>query len=427
MHRRTFIRAAGLTLLLPQLESFGQVPTGSVKRLFTIVNHLGFYQPALLPLQPLPAQELAPEKRVTQEQPIGEQAGQAAAPVLLDNLAAHREHLKLYGGLGNPGVQLGNGHTPCVGVLSGYFNKLERKNRISFDQQAAEFLGGETRFQSLAFQAGQNLNFSQVCWDRHGMPVYQMDSPERIFNLLFGVDADHAQQKQILAENKSILDIAYQHAQSMSRNLSQRDRAKVDDYFTAVREVELSVHKTRAWSDTPKPQTSYSLPEYSTSSVEDYLQVMLDLALLAFETDSTRVVTLQIPFWESFSQDNIQGSYHDFSHHGKQEAKIEKLLVMENMILEKIAGTLTSMKHKTMTGGRVLFDETSTLITASMGNASSHTFDDLPAMYINGAVKQFQYEHRHNKPICDLYLSILQDLGAELDAFGESQATLSLT
>ena len=267
MHRRTFIRAAGLTLLLPQLESFGQEPTGRVKRLFTIVNHLGFYQPALLPKQQLPAQEPVPHEQATERKPIEEQADQAATPVLLDNLAAHREHLKLYSGLGNPGVQLGNGHTPCVGVLSGYFNKLERKNRISFDQRAAEFLGGETRFQSLAFQAGQNLNFSQVCWDRHGMPVYQMDSPERIFNLLFGVDADHVQQKQILAENKSILDIAYQHAQSMSHNLSQRDRAKVDDYFTAVREVELSVHKTRAWSDTPNPQTNYLLPDYSTSSV----------------------------------------------------------------------------------------------------------------------------------------------------------------
>lgn len=406
MRRRTFIRAAGLTLLLPQLESFGQEPVGSVKRLFTIVNHLGFYQPALLPKQ-------------------GE-SDKNAAPELLNNLAAHHEHLKLFSGLGNPGVQLGNGHTPCVGVLSGYFNKLERKNRISFDQRAAEFLGGETRFQSLALQAGQNLNFSQVCWDRHGLPVYQMDSPERIFNLLFGVDADHAKQKQILSENKSILDIAYQHAQSMSLSLSQRDRDKVDDYFTAVREVERSVHKTRQWSDTPKPHTNYSLPEYSNRSVEDYLQVMLDLSSLAFETDSTRVVTLQIPFWESFSQDNIQGSYHDFSHHGKQEAKIEKLLVMESMILQKISDTLTTMKQKTMTGGRVLFDETSTLITASMGNASAHTFDDLPAMYINSSVKKFQHEHRNNKPVCDLYLSILQDLGVEVDAFGESQSTVSL-
>jgi hypothetical protein len=400
MRRRTFIRAAGLTLLLPQLESFGQAPAEPVKRLFTIVNHLGFYQPALLPDQ--------------------------AEPVLLDNLSVHRENLKLFSGLGNPGVQLGNGHTPCVGVLSGYFNKLQRKNRISFDQQAAEFLGGQTRFQSLALQAGQNLNFSQVCWDRHGLPVYQMDSPERIFNVLFGVDADHTQQKQILAENKSILDIAYKHAQSMSLDLSHRDREKVDDYFTAVREVEKSVHKTRLWTDTPKPQTDYSLPDYSNRSVEDYLQVMLDLSLLAFETDSTRVVTLQIPFWESFSQDNIQGSYHDFSHHGKQESKIEKLLVMENMILQKISNTLTAMKHKTMTGGRVLFDETSTLITASMGNASSHTFDDLPALYINPSVRSFQHEHRHNQPICDVYLSILQDLGIELDAFGESQATVSL-
>ncbi|QDV25191.1 DUF1552 domain-containing protein [Aureliella helgolandensis] len=401
MQRRTFVKAAGLTLLLPQLESFGQEPINPVKRLFTVVNHLGFYQPALLPDQ--------------------------ESPVLLKNLEAHRENLKIFSGMDNPGVQLGNGHTPCVGVLSGYFNKLQRKNRISFDQQAAELLGGETRFQSLALQAGQNLNFSQVCWDRHGLPVYQMDSPERIFNLLFGVDENHAQQKQILAEEKSILDMAYEHAKSMSKDLSHRDREKVDDYFTSVREVEKSVRKRVFWSDSDKPHTDYELPQYSNRSVEDYLQVMLDLSLLAFETDSTRVVTLQIPFWESFSQDNIVGSYHDFSHHGKKQSKIDKLLVMENMILGKIGSTLANMKSKSMSAGRNLFEETSTLVTASMGNASAHTFDDLPALYFNGSVKQFQHEVRKNRPICDVYLSILQDLGIEEDVFGESESTVSLT
>ncbi len=388
-------------MLLPQLESFGQTPTKPVKRLFTIVNHLGFYQPALLPDQ--------------------------EAPVLLKNLEAHRENLKIFSGLGNPGVQLGRGHTPCVGVLSGYFNTLRRKNRISFDQQAAEFLGRETRFQALAFQAGENLNFSQVCWDKHGLPVHQMDSPARIFNLLFGVDENHAAQKQILADEKSILDLAYRQARSLSKNLTHRDREKVDEYFASVRVVEKSVRRKTFWNDKEKPKTDYTLPLFSNRSVEDYLQVMLDLSLFALETDSTRVVTLQIPFWESFSQNNIAGNYHLFSHHGRKKETVTQLLVMENMIMRKIGNTLTSMKEKTMSGGGALFDETSTLITASMGNASAHTFDDLPALYLNRSVEKFQHERRKDKPICNLYLSILQDLGVEIDKFGESNATLTLS
>ena len=401
MDRRTFIKVSGLSLLLPPLESFGQVADEPVKRLLTIVNHLGFYQPALLPSD--------------------------GDPVLLENLAAHRDNLKIFSGLDNPGVQLSTGHTPAVGVLSGYFNRLERKNRISVDQQAAELLGRETRFESLAFQAGENLNFSQVCWDKHGMPVYQIDSPERIFNLLFAVDPNTATQQQILAEDRSILDLAYQQAKSMSKSLSGQDRDRIDEYFNSVREVEKSVRRRGFWTTKDKPETDYTLPDYSTRSVDDYFQVMLDLAVLALQTDSTRVVTIQIPFWESFTDDGFSGNYHLFSHHGKKEETIQKLLVMEHMILKKIGVALSRMKSLTMSSGSSLFDETTTLVTAAFGNASNHTFDDLPALYFNRSVRGFQHEMPKDTSTCDLYLSILQDLGARIDSFGESKSTLALT
>lgn len=401
MKRRTFIKAAGLSLLLPPLESFGQASMEPAKRLLTIVNHLSFYQPALLPSH--------------------------GDPVLLDNLSPHRDHLKLFSGLDNPGVQLSTGHTPAVGVLSGYFNRLERKNRISLDQQAAETLGNETRFRSLSLQAGENLNFSQVCWDKHGMPVHQIDSPDRAFNLLFGVDPNNAQQQTILEENRSILDLAYQQAESMSSKLSGSDRERIDDYFASVREVEKSVRRKGFWSGKEKPNTDYRLPDYSKRSVDDYVQVMLDLAALALQTDSTRVATIQIPFWESFTDDGLSGNYHQWSHHGKKEATIEKLLVMEHMILKKISATLDRMKLTTMGSGASLFAETSTLVTAPFGNASNHTFNNLPALYINQRVKGFQHTETNNTPICDLYLSILQDLGAEIDSFGEGKSTLELS
>ena len=110
MKRRTFLKGAGVALLLPRLESFGQVPDAeSPRRLLTIVNHLSFYQP-----------ELIPKTGGAFDQP----------PSLLANLSDHFKHLKIYSGLENPAVQMGFGHTPCVGILSGYFNKLRRKNRI---------------------------------------------------------------------------------------------------------------------------------------------------------------------------------------------------------------------------------------------------------------------------------------------------------
>ena len=401
MDRRTFITASGLSLLLPPLESFGQDTTVPVKRLLTVVNHLSFYQPALLPSE--------------------------GNPVLLENLAAHRDHLKLFSGLATPGVQLSTGHSPAVGVLSGYFNRLERKNRISFDQQAAEVLGRETRFKSLSFQAGENLNFSQICWDKDGLPIHQIDSPKRIFDLLFRIDPDHKRQQEIIAEDRSILDLAFRQAQSMSKDLSGNDRRRIDEYFSSIRQVEKSVQRKGFWSSKEKPKADYLLPDYSRRSVDDYVQAMLDLALLALQTDSTRVVTIQIPFWESFDDDEFAGNYHDFSHHGQKEEKIEKLLVMENMILRKVGETLDQMKTKTMASGESLFEETTTLVTAAFGNASSHTFDDLPALYFNRSVKNFQHEPVKETSTCDLYLSILQDLGVEVDAFGESKSTVCLT
>ncbi|MCM8527301.1 MAG: DUF1552 domain-containing protein, partial [Lentisphaeraceae bacterium] len=164
MDRRTILKAAGISLLLPGLESFGELKDKKVKRLFTVVNHLSFYQPELIPKE---------------EGAFGE------VPSLLKNCKEHFGQLKVFSGFDNPGVQLGLGHTPCVGILSGYFNKLLRKNRVSVDQAAADSLGHDTRFKSLVFQAGQNLNFSQVSWDKHGLPVYQLDNPKNIFNLLF--------------------------------------------------------------------------------------------------------------------------------------------------------------------------------------------------------------------------------------------------
>ena len=107
MQRRTFLKGAGVALLLPRLESLGQVEEAkSPRRLLTIVNHLSFYQPELIPQN---------------------DGGFVKPPPLLNQLSDHFDHLKIFSGLDNPAVQNGFGPTPCVGVLSGYFTKLHRQ------------------------------------------------------------------------------------------------------------------------------------------------------------------------------------------------------------------------------------------------------------------------------------------------------------
>lgn len=408
MQRRTFLKGAGVALLLPRFESFGQVEDVSPRRMLTIVNHLSFYQP-----------ELVPETDGSFEKP----------PALLANLSDHFSHLKMYSGLNNPAVQNGFGHTPCVGILSGYFNKLHRKNRISIDQAIADQMGDDTRFRSLVFQAGENLNFSQISWDKHGLPVHQLDSPRKIFNLLFGVNENEKRQQQILDEDRSILDAVLSQAKSMEKRLNATDREKMDEYLTSVRDAEKTVRKQAHWSGRPKPEVDYDVEDelryFDRKSVDDYVATLLDLAVLALETDSTRAVTVQIPFWEGFKEPELAGNYHDLSHHGQKPDKVEKLLRMEHGILTRISDALTTMKQR-KAGHTSLFDQTTTLLTASMGSANAHNFDDLPALVFDSRMKTPGYARRQDVPMSNLYLGLLQQFGAEQDTFGESTGAFDL-
>ena len=405
MKRRTFLKATGVSLLLPQMESFGQVvENDSTRRLLTIVNHLSFYQP-----------ELIPQK----EGLFGK------APPLLTELSDQFNHMKVFSGLDNPAVQNGFGHTPCVGILSGYFNKLRRKNRLSIDQAIADLIGDETRFKSLVFQAGENLNFSQISWDKHGLPVYQIDSPRKIFNLLFQINEKEKTQQQVLAEDRSILDAVFSQAKSMEKNLNAADRVKLEEYLTSVREVEKTVKRRAYWAERPKPSMDYELEDFDRKSVDGYVGALLDLAVLALQTDSTRAVTVQIPFWEGFKEPDLSGNYHDLSHHGQKKEKIDKLLKLEHSILKRINTSLNAMRE-CQVGNGSLFDQTTTLLTASMGSANSHNFDDLPALVFDNRMKTAGHWQKKDVPISNLYLGLLQQFGGESDQFGESTGSFDL-
>ena len=392
-------------MLVPQMESLGQIAqVGSPRRLLTIVNHLSFYQPKLIPKK-----EGVFDK----------------APPLLAELSDQFKHMKVFSGLDNPAVQNGFGHTPCVGILSGYFNKLQRKNRLSIDQAIADLIGDDTRFKSLVFQAGENLNFSQISWDKHGLPVYQIDSPRKIFNLLFQINEKEKTQQQVLAEDRSILDAVFSQAKSMEKNLNAADRVKLEEYLTSVREVEKTVKRRAYWAERPKPSMDYELEDFDRKSVDGYVGALLDLAVLALQTDSTRAVTVQIPFWEGFKEPGLSGNYHDLSHHGQKKEKIEKLLKLEHAIIKRINTSLNVMRERQVGNGS-LFDQTTTLLTASMGSANSHNFDDLPALVVDNRMKTAGHWQKKDVPMSNLYLGLLQQFGGEGDQFGESTGSFDL-
>jgi hypothetical protein len=399
--RRTFLKAAGLSLILPRLESFGEVPqkeSSHNTRLLTIVNHLGFYKPNLIP----------------------EKDGKfGQIPSLLKNLEAHQDDMSVFCGFNNPSVQRGSGHTPAVGILSGYYNTLTSRNRISFDQMAADELGKATRFKSLCLQAGKIRDFSQVSWDKHGLPVHQHESPEEVFEMLFGVESSVKEQQAVIVNKQSILDLVLRQANSFNKSVSVNDRQKLDEYFTSVREIEKDLKRDFHWSSKNKPMVVYKKESWKSNAVGDYLEQMLQLTYLAFQTDSTRVITLEIPFWENTIHPKMKENYHNLSHHGKSPEKIAKLQVLENMILKQVSGLVDRLKNNKF-DGKTLLDQMSLLITASMGNANAHTFDDLPAIVMGGGFKHGQSRKVNHTPMGNLYLEILQKSGLEIDSFADS-------
>jgi hypothetical protein len=239
------------------------------------------------------------------------------------------------------------------------------------------------------------------------------------------VNENEKAQQQVLAEDRSILDAVLAQARSMEKRLNATDRAKMDEYLTSVREVEKTVKRRAYWADRSKPQVNYEIENFDRKSVDDYVGTLMDLAVLALQTDSTRAVTVQIPFWEGFKEPGLAGNYHDLSHHGRKPAKIKKLLMLEHAILKRISGALTTMKDRKV-GTDSLFDQTTTLLTASMGSANAHNFDDLPALVFDSRMKTSGYWRRRDTPMSNLYLGLLQQFGAERDRFGESTRAFDL-
>jgi len=413
MKRRTLLKGAGVALLLPRLESLGQVTDAeSPRRLLTIVNHLSFYQP-----------ELIPETGGAFDQP----------PPLLANLSDHFKHLKIYSGLENPAVQMGFGHTPCVGILSGYFNKLWRRNRISIDQAVAGLVGKETRFRSLVFQAGENLNFSQIAWDKHGLPVHQIDSPARIFNLLFQVNENEKAQQQILAEDRSILDAVFRQAKSMEKKLNATDRAKIDEYLNSVREVERRIEhagqqgELQGWRPTLEKPNIPRPPDGIPQDLPEHMKLMCDIVVLAFLTDSTRICTLKLNNDHSylrFPHLGIEVGHHELSHRNNANyLKVNQFMFGQ---MAYIAGKLDAVKE----GERTALDNTIMMYCSSM-MSGSHNASQLPVVLLGGGGGKLKggrildYQGKSHRQMCSLFLSLMDKFGIQLDRFGDSATRLA--
>jgi hypothetical protein len=347
----------------------------------------------------------------------------------LEILGELRDDWTVISGLAHP--EVGSTHDSQDSFLTAAprpENRAGFRNSISLDQFAAEKIGSETRFASLTLAA----EGSSLSWTRSGAMVPADLYPASVFARLFLQGRPDEVQKQTrrLEDGLSILDTVGQQARRLGTTLGRRDREKVDEYFTSVRELERRMASAREWSKKPKPRVDVPPPENNTHPADliGKTRLMFDLIHLALATDSTRLVTLlllgtsQVPPIDGVSQ-----GHHDLSHHGQDPQKIAQLRKVELAKMKALTEFLTKLKTTRETEGNLL-DHSMILFGSNLGNASNHSTKNLPMLLAGGGFRHGQhlaFDANAPPPLSNLYVSMLQRLGIESDAFGTSTGTLS--
>ena len=416
LSRRTFLKGAGVSLALPMLEAmtpvFARTPIlPRVPNRFVAINAaLGFHGPNLFPKKSGYEYEITP---------------------YLEELKHLRKDFTLFSGLSHSNQQGSSGHASEMTWLTA----VERpglagfKNAISLDQLIAGKIGTKTRIPSI--NLGTGGGGQSISWNTNGVSIPSQSSPSKVYRKLFvqGTDKEIKEQLNHLNRGQSILDVIRGDARRLQGNLGQVDRDKLEEYFSSVRNLEKRLQQNKDWSGKPKPKVNYSEP----NDVQDRFdllakqQLMYDLMALALQTDSSRVMTFSLGAFNAVPS-NIKGvktDWHNLSHHGKDEDKIEELEIIEKAEFSLFADFLSKLKlHQEE--GRSLLDGTSILFGSNLGNASSHDWRNLPIIVAGGGYKHGSFvahDDKENTPLSNLFIPLAQRMGVEIESFGRSTAS----
>ncbi len=410
--RRQFLKATGVSIALPLLES--RLPANeaasSPRRMVCIGNEFGMYPGDFWPKTVGRNYEVTP---------------------LLKPLESHRADFTLFSHLDH-GVK--GGHFAIHAFLTGVKStdaKGMPDGGISLDQRAAEFVGSRTRFPSLTIGSEDGLHGGcMMCWTRTGTRIPPIPGPRELFRQLFVNDDPQAKRlaKVRIERNESILDAVLGDAKSLQQRVSRTDQQKLDEYFAAVRDVETKLGFDRQWQNVPKP--SVAMREPQNEGLAKDLPRIYDLIVLALQTDSTRVATLEVGGSFAARDIGINDGYHGLSHHGHVQEKLKKLVQIERYQVEQFARFVDQLKaiREPHTNGTLL-DSTMALFGSGMGNGNAHTNGDLPVVlagggFRHGELKEYPKDSNRRVPLSNLYVSMLQQFGVETDRFGKSTGTL---
>ena len=412
LDRRCFLRAGLTALALPRLPSLlraasePEVP----RRLLIVGNHLGFRPDRFFPTQPGLEHDV---------------------PLTLEPLSERRGQFTLFSNLGHPDAS--GGHDGVYTLLSGipkeHAFRYAEKN-VSMDQVAARHAGASTRHRCLLTGLGAGTELS---WDRNGTHVRPLGDPAGVFALLFEDPgrAATALRRSKMTRELSVLDGLVENTKAMHQRLGVEDRDTLDQYLTTLRDVEMELRRSRRWLGRPKPQTDHEpiAPE-DRSQVED-LSLLMRLLVLALQTDSTRVATLEIPLSFAVHEIGATTSYHKISHHGQRPELLEQLQNIDSFLLKQFAGLLDTVEEARTEVGSSLLSHCAVVLAGGLGDANTHKNQDVPIVLAGGGLEHRGHvvgprEEGQREPLCNLWLSLLRWFGVPAEQFGTSTGEFSL-
>jgi hypothetical protein len=370
----------------------------------------------------------------------------------LQPLERSKEFVQILGGLDHktaePGPDGAGDHARGNGTfLTGVrLNKSASNVRagISIDQVIARQVGHLTRFPSLeltcdserktsACDSGYSCAYQyNISWSSPTRPMTAESNPRLVFERLFGAGAPgerSANLQRRREEDRSVLDFVLEDARAMQRRLSQQDQRKLDQYLTGVREIESRIQKAEQFGDAKVPtvETPVGIPvEYA-----EYIQLMVDIMLLAFQTDSTRVATLLLAHDgsnRSFDQIGISEGHHDLTHHQNRQDWIAKVADIDLWYVGQFARFLEKLQQTKDVDGKSLLHNSIIVYGSGNADANRHTHANLPLVLAGaggGTLTPGRYVKHGSKPATNLFLSLAQRLGVrDLQRFGDSTGRL---
>jgi len=429
LHRRTILKGMGATLALPWLESLAwatggdaAVAAGPPKRWAALIFANG----------------VVPDRWWAKETPAGLDLCDVLQP-----LAPHQQNLVFFENLRlvkDPPFKAPHGTHFC-NLLSGA--PVQRgsvpKLATSLDHYLAQIVGRDTVLPvlNLGCRAGniRGVNLSTINWSSPTTPVIPESYPRQAFDRLFDVTSK--------AEDQSILDDVLGQVHAVRRRLDAADQAKLDEYTDSVRQVESQIDRaiknTRppgAWKPTLGEPDMERPEEGWPEAVPDYMRLMMDLILLSFRMDKTRIATL------TFNNDGVNYmkfgfldglpnmEHHGISHHGGNPQRIEHHCRTIQYHAEQLAYFLDRMKSIDE-GGVSMLDNSSILFGTNFIDGHHHTVDSVPLIAAGGkntirGGRVISAQREMDRPACNLYLSMARVMGVEVDQFGDSYRAFDL-